>query len=323
MPVRPRPQSPLARLAAVLVPTALLVGSLALANLADATDDTDAGSELVPPPPKAAAAVAGPTPIGALPPELVAAAREARGAPLPERMKRISDAMLGRPYLADPLGEGEGVDPDPLARYDVYDCLTFIEEVLALSLAGDPAHAGAIRTSLRYGGRPATYARRRHFMELQWIPGIIAAGWMRDTTAEYGPVKRMEREVTEKTWSTWSARPRFAHRDDELPLGTMRLDVLDLDAAEAAAERIRPGTIVLTVRIDRPWKPIWISHVGFMIPAEEPTVRHATRMAEKQVRDHGFVWYINKLRTYTKWPAAGIALLEPIEQGPRRVASGR
>ena len=296
------------------------------------TDDTDASvqdtdaaaqSDLVPAPVHAPGS--GPVPLGATPQALLDEARRVRNQPLPDRMKAISDLMMGRPYLADPLGEGRGVDADPFARYDVYDCLTFLEEVLALAEAGDPAHAASTRLGLRYGQQSPPYAHRRHFMELQWIPGNIEDGWLVDTTAEYGPVTHMEREVTLDTWNSWAARKGFAHTDDELPIGTMKLDVLSLDDAIAAADRIRPGTIVLTVRVDRPWKPIWISHVGFVLPNDDgdqadgnkPMVRHATRMADKKVRDHGLAWYFEHLKSYSKWPAAGIALLEPVEQGPR------
>jgi len=232
-------------------------------------------------------------------------------------MKAVSDPMLGRPYRADGLGEGGGVDADPLARYDVYDCLTFVEEVLALSMAGDPAHAAPIRLGLRYGDADPSYVARHHFMELQWIPRALEAGWLRDTTASYGPVTAVERQVTPETWASWRARGRFAHRDEELPLGPMALDVLSLDDALDAVDRIRPGSIVLTVRVDRPWKPIWISHVGFVLPDETPTVRHATRMADRVVRDHGLAWYLEHLRSYTNWPVAGVAILEPVEAGPR------
>lgn len=291
---------------------ATLGGGLALAG---DTDDTDE--------PGPASAPTGikkhlPPPLGALPAEVASIARAVSDRPLPERMKRISDVWMGHPYVLDPLGEGAGIDADPLARYDGFDCLTFVEEVLALSMAGDAAHAADVRLSLRYGEETPLYAHRRHFMELQWIPENIEAGWLRDTTAEYGPVEHMEREVSLDTWSRWSARPSFALSDEELPVGTMALDVLSLDQAEAIADQIRPGTIVLTVRVDRPWKPIWISHVGFMIPDEDrPTVRHATKLVPAGVRDHGLVYYINKLRTYTRWPAVGISLLEPVEAGPR------
>lgn len=259
--------------------------------------------------------------LGGLPPELIARARAVANLPLADRMAAVSELMLDRPYLADPLGEGQGIDADPLARYDAYDCLTFLEEVLALSLAGDPAHSAHVRLSLRYGDTTPDYRTRRHFMELQWIPGNIADGWLIDTTSTYGPVTRMEREITPDTWAAWRARPRFALTDEELPLGLMSLDVLDLDDALAVVDEIAPGSLILTVREDRSWNPIWISHVGFVMPDIEGKprqVRHATRMSSRTVRDHGLAWYLEHLKTYSKWPAAGVAILEPIDQGPRR-----
>jgi hypothetical protein len=308
--------------------TALLIAStVALGAVPDrdpssggpAAEDTDApGAAMLAP--TRTRATGPPTPLGALPPELAARALEVSDRPLPERMAAISKQMLGRPYLADPLGEGRGIDADPLARYDVYDCLTFVEEVLALSLAGDPAHAARVRLALRYGDGPIEYRTRRHFMELQWIPGNIADGWLADTTATYGPVTHLERAVDADTWHSWRSRARFAMSDEELPVGTMQLDVLSLDDALAAVDDIRPGSILLTVREDRSWNPIWISHVGFVLPTEagQPRqVRHATRMSSKTVRDHDLAWYLRHLKTYSKWPAVGVAVLEPIEQGPR------
>ena len=236
--------------------------------------------------------------------------------PLPDRMKAISDTLLGRPYTADPLGEGAGIDPDPFVRYDTFDCLTFVEEVVALSLAADPEEAATIRTSLRYGGAPK-YTTRNHFMEHQWIPAALENHWLKDTTATYGPTHTMVRRVTEETWKRWRSRGKFAHTDEELPLGTMKLEVLGLDDAIAAASRIKPGTIVLTVRANLPSSPIWISHLGFTIPADVPTVRHATKMGSGGTKDHRLVWYLNHLKTYKNWPAVGISLLEPVEFGPR------
>jgi len=95
--------------------------------------------------------------------------------------------------------------------------------------------------------------------------------------------------------------------------------VLSLDTALAVAPNIRPGSIILTVRADRPTVPIWITHLGFTVPRAEPTIRHASRMkSAMDIRDHGLLWYLEHLKTYVNWPTAGIAILEPIEQGPRR-----
>ena len=75
---------------------------------------------------------------GQIPPHLIEVAAKVAQEPLPVRLEAVSEALLGRPYLIDPLGEGFGIDPDPLARYDAFDCLTFVEELLALVMAGDP-----------------------------------------------------------------------------------------------------------------------------------------------------------------------------------------
>ena len=95
---------------------------------------------------------------------------------------------------------------------------------------------------------------------------------------------------------------------------------MSLDAAEAAADQFPPGAIILTVRQPHDWKPIIISHVGFIIPTEEgtpTTMRHATKMAGEKVRDHYLLWYIERLRWF-KRPVEGISVLMPIDQGPRR-----
>lgn len=271
--------------------------------------------------PEAGTTVATASPsIGApMPPDVLAAALAVRNRPLPDRMAAVSAALLGRPYVNDPMGEGAPPDADPFGRYDAFDCLTFAEEVLALSLAGDPVHAAAVRGSLRYGEGPRTYVRRRHFMELQWIPGVLRDGWMRDTTAEYGAVVTLEKDVDATTWRGWGSRKKFAHTDAELPLGTMRLDVLTLDEATRVADAVRPGSLVLTVRVDRVGVPLWVTHVSLLVagPDGVPVIRHATKIGEGGTRDHDLHWYLDHLRTYDRWDVLGVSILEPIEQDPR------
>ncbi len=259
--------------------------------------------------------------LGAIPPSVEMAARNAANLPLPERMAAVSEVLLGRPYLLDPLGEGQGKDADPLARYDVFDCLTFLEETLALALAADPSDAGRIRRELRYGDAPITYGTRHHFMELQWIPSNERRGFIRPTTGDYGvEPTHLSKSVTDETWSHWSRRKLFSLTDDELPTGAIALDVLPIASALRVVDQIRPGTLVFTVRTDRAGVPIWISHVGFTVPGDRPTVRHATKIGSDRSRDQELGWYINHLRGYKNWTALGISLWEPLEQGPRRIA---
>lgn len=76
---------------------------------------------------------------------------ELRDEPLGTRVKAHSAPWLGLPYTDGPLGEAGGPDPDPVVRYDTFDCLTFVEEVLALSMATDPVNVQAVRMGLADG----------------------------------------------------------------------------------------------------------------------------------------------------------------------------
>lgn len=262
--------------------------------------------------------------VGAAPDDLRRIAAEVRDEPLAERVGAISAALLGRPYVNDPMGEGAGHDPDPLARYDQFDCLTFAEEVYSFALAADPVDAARIRDAMRYGAGPIDYEHRRHFMELQWIPGNVADGWLRLTTTEYGDTVTFRKTVDAATWKGWSARKNFAMPDDRLPVGEMVLDVLPLDEALRVADTIRPGSLILTVRTDRAGVPLWTTHVSLLVPKEGggTVLRHATKIGSGGTKDHDFRWYLEHLKTY-RWPVAGIAVLEPVEQGPRMAAMAR
>lgn len=256
--------------------------------------------------------------VESIPGALLQAARDARGRPFPARMALVSGSLLGLPYVNDPMGEGRAPDADPIARYDAFDCLTFAEEVLAWSFASDPAGAAEVRRSLRYGdGAPVEYANRRHFMELQWIPGTVRDGWLRPTTAEYGAVVTLRKTVDASTWSRWSSRSRFAMTDAQLPKGEMSLDVLPLAEALRVADTIRPGSLILTVRADRAGVPIWTTHVSLLVPDGKggAVIRHATKIGDDdRVKDHGFRWYVEHLKSYTNWTVLGIAVLEPVPQ---------
>ena len=261
-----------------------------------------------------------PTEFGVIPNDVAQAARETAGLPLAQRMKAISDPLLGLPYEIDGHGEGLPPDADPPARYDAFDCLTFLEEILALALSGDPVSAPLIRNALRYQGGIPAYANRHHFMMAQWIPANLEAGFLEDITHTLGETHRIEKSVSQAVWKNWAGTKGFSLPLSALPTGRYGMNVLSLDAAEAAIDHIPSGAIIFTVRRPKPWKPIVISHVGFVIPTEEGgpvLMRHATKMSGGSVRDHLLSWYIDHLRWY-KRPVEGISVLMPIEQGPRK-----
>ena len=237
-------------------------------------------------------------------------------------MRDISQPLKGLPYQVDPVGEGAGPDPDPVARYDVFDCLTFVEEVMALGLPVDPASAPEVRTALRYGpSGEVTYENRNHFMMHQWIPHNIKNGMLADITTDLGTTVKMTKVVESRTWTRWKSRPRFLLSDDQFPVGEFSLDVLPLDQALLSLSSIPPGALVLTIRENRSYVPIVVTHIGFVVASddpERPLLRHATKMgSEPRVRDDFLQWYFEHLQNYRYWKVAGVVVLMPQEFEPR------
>jgi len=263
-------------------------------------------------------------PAWTVPSAVAEAVRAAADRPVGERIDVATRSFLGLPYQNDAAGEGRAPDLDPPARYDRFDCLTFVEEALAMVLAGDPADAPEIRDQLRYHG-PPVYEARNHFMEAQWIPGAIEAGLLVDITDRVGHARTLTKLVTPEVWQNWRGRWRFSSlAAADLPLGTWTIRYLDLAEAAARAPSIPAGSVVVTLRAERAWSPVITTHVSLVVPPSEPggelRMRHATRMGKQVVRDDRLGWYMEHLRDYVNWPALGVAILAPVEQGPRVAA---
>jgi hypothetical protein len=120
---------------------------------------------------------------------------------LARKIEFYSAQLLGRPYVPDPLGEGEGYDSDPLYRFDAFDCTTYVETVLSLAYAdGDVQKFAEYMDLIRYkNGRPA-FVERNHFPSVDWIPNNIAKGFFLDITADLGPTAISQATIDRRAW---------------------------------------------------------------------------------------------------------------------------
>jgi cell wall-associated NlpC family hydrolase len=83
-------------------------------------------------------------------------------------MESISREFLGRPYETNPLigsAESSEVFTDAISGFD---CVTFIETVLARALSRDRTESSSILRRIRYQGGSVSWARRNHYMT-DWI----------------------------------------------------------------------------------------------------------------------------------------------------------
>ncbi len=236
---------------------------------------------------------------------------EARGRDLPTRLRIVTEPFLDAPYRHSPLGEGAGVDPDPLVRFDAFDCTTFVETAMALALADDLPHARRILDHVRYRDGRVDYLARRHFPEAEWIPELVRLGYLEDITRALAgaEVRVEEKRLDARVWRRARHPGMPALPDERIPSGVFRLDVWPLDQARAGAARIPPGTILHLVRVDYGSVPVRVSHQGIVIEKDGVRfLRHAADRMHHRVVDEPLDRFFSRMQQYRKWPVAGVHL---------------
>lgn len=245
--------------------------------------------------------------------------------PLAERLLEISEAFLDTPYVVSPLGEGEGFDGDPRFRWDGVDCLTLVEQTLALALTRPDGSALeqqvlSVLDRIRYG-RTVSYGQRNHLMEAHWLPSNLAKGFLRNVTPTHGrdAMQRTGKVLTKTTWSSRSSTA-LSLPVERQAIGSFPLEILPLEAALAASRSIPSGTLMLVVREDLPLKATRITHLGFIVQKRKRTyLRHAARNTFGRVIDEDLATFLTRNAKYTKWRVSGVMLLE-LTEPPTNVA---
>jgi len=234
------------------------------------------------------------------------------GAPsMAARLARVTEPLVGAPYVLSPLGEGAPPDVDPRFRTDAFDCTTFVETAIALAHARTLDDAPAILDRVRYRRGEPSFAHRRHFPEAEWIPELIADGILEDITrAVAGDETIVEKKLM--TRESWAARKNkiLAELDDaRLPFGTHSLPAWPLERAQLGASKIPPGTILSVIRQDVRVMPVRVSHQGLVIEKKgQLFMRHAADKIFHKVVDEPLGSYLARLARSTKWPVTSIHL---------------
>ncbi len=137
--------------------------------------------------------------------DIAAAWRKVKGATPADRVDSASRSFLGVPYEDAPLGEGgnDAYDHGPLYRFDAFDCMTYVETMLALAGSQKPEEFPKKLARIRYQGDKPRFVTRNHFPCTDWIPHNTRLGVVRDITEEVGVKWGMERAnaiVNKRGW---------------------------------------------------------------------------------------------------------------------------
>lgn len=243
--------------------------------------------------------------------DLESAIAQAQKSPaLADRIEQLSRLFLGTPYGSFPLGEGEGVEPQPRWRADQVDCQTYVETVLALANAHSLPEAKILLDDIRYRAPPLTFSSRNHFTEAQWVPANEAKGYLAEETTRLDAKAPVAKLVLHR--AQWSKVPALARLSPaQIPEGAFAIHYLPLAEARRLAPRFLPGSVLLVVRAPDPERVVRVSHMALVVKTDAGIrVRHASFGAEKQVIEEKADAFLDRQATYQKWKVLGVALLQ-------------
>lgn len=88
-----------------------------------------------------------------------------------ERLAAVAEDSLGTDYADGPLGEGPAgqYDTDPLIDFARVDCVTFMEQTIALAAGHGYEDVFDLLQSIRYKDGVIDYESRNHFFVTDWI----------------------------------------------------------------------------------------------------------------------------------------------------------
>ena len=129
-----------------------------------------------------------------------------------DRLAFLCHYFLDKPYLDGACGEGtEGkIDQNPLYRTDAFDCVTFVNLVLALIFSKDLQNFQSLLKKINYKEGKVGYENRHHFMSVDWNPANEQLGLIKPLTET---IKDAEGKPIFQMTEAWIDRPNwFRHR---------------------------------------------------------------------------------------------------------------
>jgi hypothetical protein len=229
------------------------------------------------------------------------------------RIEENSKIYLGYPYLKNPLGEGFGYDKDPLYNLNGFDCVTYVETVLALSTTDSEEEFKAKMNEIRYKDGDVNFLNRNHITSIDWNINNEANGILIDKTVQLFPknFKILETEIDKGAWfqKTHNLSVNFPKKISRLPY----LPINSIIKETTLLNRIRSGSIINIVRSNWPLHNIGtrldISHQGFAIRKNGVLYFREASSLKKMVVEIPMQKYISSMKNVNT--VRGINILEP------------
>lgn len=205
-----------------------------------------------------------------------------------ERLARVSARLLESPYLGNPLGGGPETPETLVVRFDGFDCVTYVETVLALAASRAEGEFRDALREMRYRDGQVAWHRRNHYM-VDWAKQNQRRGIVKDITTGPGTLARTRRLSLIK----------------ELRAKTATFRVFPKQRLARVRRLVETGDIALFASTRR---NLDVFHMGFIVKRDgDLWLRHASRTT-RRVIDQPLADFLRAHRM------SGIILLRPLCQ---------
>jgi hypothetical protein len=206
--------------------------------------------------------------------------------PLPARLAQASRELLGAPYQSSPLRGSVDQPEELVTRTDGFDCVTFLETVLALGLSSQPNQFVDTLRTLRYQDGRIDFRARHHYMT-DWHRANRSLGLLQELI----PLAEVKEEA------------RTLSIIEGLPYRRVTLRYLPRSRIPRLTPQIEDGDLIyfLTSR-----QGIDAFHTGLLFWVDgQLRLRHASRRRGQVIEEDlsGFLRHS---------PPAGVILLRPL-----------
>lgn len=176
------------------------------------------------------------------------------------RLTQVLRDSVGTPYQDGPLGEGPGAreDADPLIDLSRVDCVTFVEQSVALAASSSYKEALALLQRIRYRDGEIGFAARNHFMLVDWVPNNP---WCEDRTEQLGlPVVPLTRMIDK---ADFFRRVKAPHLGQDMTPREVTIRYIPLaEAGRIAGSVSGPALVVFVGKVE--W--LFALHCGVLVP---------------------------------------------------------
>jgi hypothetical protein len=207
------------------------------------------------------------------------------------RIDFLSRHFLGHPYQVNPLIGSAGAPEVFTASLDGFDCVTYVETILALSRSSSPDEFIDSLRKIRYEQGRVEWKRRNHYM----------TGWIRNNT-QMGAVRRLATSIRPVV------KERILNEVSGLPPVRRRFECVPKSFIRRLGPQLETGDLIFFAST-RKHRDIF--HCGILIrDRDRLRLRHASR-SRKGVVEQDLDEFLKANRM------AGVLVVRPTEERRR------